>query len=212
MTPAFCMTSMFCGRVAPSATACTNDTRAFWYTSKLDFSRKWLLRMFLWSLPLPWVAIELGWFVAEYGRQPWAIDGVLPTFLATSTLTRTQLWITLIGFTVLYGGLAVIEVRLMLAAIRHGPYDPVGDPAGDRAECGPGQGVDAAGHGGQRVSAGHLRHHHAPPPAAPTHAPPPTQKPPPGTGAATEREGGHGGQLRGAAPGAAQVPPQRHTR
>ncbi len=33
------------------------------------------------GLPLPWVAIERGWFVAEYGRQPWVIEGVLPTFL-----------------------------------------------------------------------------------------------------------------------------------
>ena len=37
------------------------------------------------SLPLPWIAAELGWIVAEYGRQPWAIDGVLPTFLGVST-------------------------------------------------------------------------------------------------------------------------------
>ena len=90
---------------------------------------RWFWWLAVAALPLPWIAAELGWIVAEMGRQPWAIEGVLPTFLATSTLTRTQLWITLIGFTVLYGGLAVIEVRLMLAAIRHGPYDPVGDPA-----------------------------------------------------------------------------------
>jgi len=33
------------------------------------------------SLPLPWVAAELGWVIAEYGRQPWAIEGILPTRL-----------------------------------------------------------------------------------------------------------------------------------
>ena len=80
------------------------------------------------AIPLPWIAAELGWVVAEMGRQPWAIDGVLPTFLATSSLGRTELWITLVGFTALYGGLAVIEVRLMLAAIRHGPFDHRDDP------------------------------------------------------------------------------------
>ena len=53
------------------------------------------------------------------GRQPRAIDGVLSTFLATSSLTRAELWTTLVGFTALYAGLAVIEVRLMLAAIAH---------------------------------------------------------------------------------------------
>jgi len=46
---------------------------------------------------------------------------VLPTFLGASSLTVGQLWITIIGFTLLYGALAVIEVRLMLAAIRKGP-------------------------------------------------------------------------------------------
>ncbi|APW74070.1 hypothetical protein BWD40_01280, partial [Sphingopyxis granuli] len=45
--------------------------------------------------------------LAEIGRQPWAIDGVLPTFLAASSLTVAQLWTTIIGFTVIYGALAV---------------------------------------------------------------------------------------------------------
>jgi cytochrome d ubiquinol oxidase subunit I len=88
---------------------------------------RWFWRLAVFALPLPWLAAELGWVVAEMGRQPWAIDGVLPTFLATSSLTRAELWTTLVGFTALYGSLAVIEVRLMIAAIAHGPYDPV-DP------------------------------------------------------------------------------------
>lgn len=81
------------------------------------------------ALPLPWVAIELGWVVAELGRQPWAIEGVLPTFLATSSLSRAALWTTITGFTLIYGVLAVIEVRLILAAIRHGPEQPDDQPA-----------------------------------------------------------------------------------
>ena len=48
----------------------------------------------LWSLPLPWIAAELGWIVAEYGRQPWAIDGVLPTFLAVSSVSAAQVLFT----------------------------------------------------------------------------------------------------------------------
>ena len=59
--------------------------------------------------------------MAEFGRQPWIIDGVLPTFLATSQLGVWNLLITILGFTLVYGVLAVIEVRLMLAAIRKGP-------------------------------------------------------------------------------------------
>lgn len=72
-------------------------------------------------MPMPWIAIEVGWAVAEIGRQPWAVDGVLPTFLAASSLTVPQLWTTIIGFTLLYGILAVIEVKLMLATIAKGP-------------------------------------------------------------------------------------------
>jgi cytochrome d ubiquinol oxidase subunit I len=88
----------------------------------------WFLKLAVFAIPLPWLAAELGWVVAEMGRQPWAIDGVLPTFLATSSLSRTELWLTLVGFTALYGSLAVIEVRLMLAAIRSGPFDHVDAP------------------------------------------------------------------------------------
>ncbi|MCH7979283.1 MAG: cytochrome ubiquinol oxidase subunit I, partial [Acidobacteria bacterium] len=39
---------------------------------------RWFLWACLWTLPLPWIASEFGWFVAEYGRQPWIIEGILP--------------------------------------------------------------------------------------------------------------------------------------
>ena len=92
---------------------------------------RWFQRIALYAIPLPWLAAELGWVVAEMGRQPWAIEGVLPTFLATSTLSVAALWTTIIGFPLLYGVLAVIEVRLILATIRHGPVeeqDPQPEP------------------------------------------------------------------------------------
>jgi len=90
------------------------------------------MRSAIWIIPLPWIAIEFGWLLAEIGRQPWAIEGVLPTFLGASSLTVSQLWTTIIGFTLLYGSLAVIEVRLMLAAIRHGPIEDHDAPAADQ--------------------------------------------------------------------------------
>ena len=74
------------------------------------------------ALPLPWFAAEAGWVLAEIGRQPWAVDGVLPTFMGTSSLTIPQIWITIIGFTLIYGTLAVIELNLMVRAINKGPY------------------------------------------------------------------------------------------
>lgn len=80
-----------------------------------------LLKIALFSLPLPWVAIESGWLVAEYGRQPWAIEGVLPTFYAASGLSLLDLVISLTFFIVLYTTLAVIMVMLMVRTIKKGP-------------------------------------------------------------------------------------------
>ncbi|MBN8927251.1 MAG: cytochrome d terminal oxidase subunit 1 [Rhodospirillales bacterium 69-11] len=94
----------------------------FWRASirRLEAWRP-LLHVCLWSLPLPWIAAELGWYVAEGGRQPWTIDGVLPTFLSASTLTTAQAMISLAGFVLLYTTLAVVDVFLMVRTVRHGP-------------------------------------------------------------------------------------------
>jgi cytochrome d ubiquinol oxidase subunit I len=94
---------------------------AFYLASKRKLDNRLFLRIAMWSLPLPWVAAELGWIVAEYGRQPWAIDGVLPTFLGVSSTSAGQVMASLIGFVVLYSGLAIVDAMLMLRAIRHGP-------------------------------------------------------------------------------------------
>jgi cytochrome d ubiquinol oxidase subunit I len=92
----------------------------------------WFLRVALFSLPLPWVAAELGWIVAEYGRQPWAIDGVLPTFLGVSTRPAGNVIASLVGFVLFYSALAVVEGFLMVRMIRRGPeglgYWPVPPP------------------------------------------------------------------------------------
>ncbi len=84
---------------------------------------KWLLWLAVFSIPLPLVAIEMGWFVAEYGRQPWAIEGVLPVAVAVSNLGAGTVLFTLLGFIALYTVLLVVMLRLLLAAIRKGP-DP----------------------------------------------------------------------------------------
>ena len=97
---------------------------AFYYSCRNNFEHKTrFLKLALWTLPAPWIAIECGWFVAEYGRQPWAVDGVLPTFYAASGLALYEILLTLVGFTLLYTVLIVIEVKLMLKAIRKGPAD-----------------------------------------------------------------------------------------
>ncbi|MBV5266845.1 cytochrome ubiquinol oxidase subunit I [Pinisolibacter aquiterrae] len=94
----------------------------FWLnaTKRLEQNR-WLLWMAVVMLPAPWIACELGWFVAEFGRQPWAIGEVLPTFLATSSLTTGDLIFSLAGFLTFYTSLLVIEMFLMVKFARRGP-------------------------------------------------------------------------------------------
>ena len=95
---------------------------AFYFSARHRF--EWH-RGFLWlaflSLPLPWIAAELGWVVAEYGRQPWAIDGVLPTFLGASPVPLANVALSLCGFVVFYSALAAVDVYLMVRMIRRGP-------------------------------------------------------------------------------------------
>lgn len=81
----------------------------------------WLLRIALLALPLPWIASWAGWIVAEYGRQPWAIDEILPTFYGASPLPTSSVWISLLGFIFFYTFLAVVDFFLMLKYIRLGP-------------------------------------------------------------------------------------------
>ena len=82
---------------------------------------RWFLMLTLCSLPLPWISSELGWIVAECGRQPWTIDGVLPTFLSVSSVAASQVWVSLIGFVIFYTALLVVDVVLLLKYVRLGP-------------------------------------------------------------------------------------------
>jgi cytochrome bd ubiquinol oxidase subunit I len=116
---------------------------AFYFASRHRLrQQRWFLRVAFWSLPLPWIAAELGWIVAEYGRQPWAIDGVLPTFLGASPVPALEVWLSLTGFVVFYSALAVVDGYLLVRTIRRGPDGlgfwpphspaPVAAPAGAR--------------------------------------------------------------------------------
>lgn len=87
--------------------------------------RRWLLKLAVLTIPLPWVAIEMGWCLAEFGRQPWIIEGVLPTNVAHSELGAATLGTTIIGFALIYTVLLVIEMRLMFRQVKKGPaVDP----------------------------------------------------------------------------------------
>lgn len=91
---------------------------------RMQFPR-WSLYFGVAIIPTPWIAAELGWFVAEFGRQPWTVDGVLPTALSVSHLSVGDLLITLAGFVTFYSILFIIEMGLMLKYIRKGPFQDV---------------------------------------------------------------------------------------
>ncbi len=80
------------------------------------------LTLLVFSLPLPYIANQLGWLVAEVGRQPWIVYGVLKTADAVSkSVSATQVAISLAGFTLLYGALGIIDIYLLSKYARKGP-------------------------------------------------------------------------------------------
>ena len=99
-------------------------------SSQQKIHKRWFLWAALLSLPLPWIAAELGWVVAEVGRQPWVIEGILPTFLGVSSVTSQALWTSLGGFALLYTLLAIVELFLMVKYIRLGPPTLSSNPKG----------------------------------------------------------------------------------
>jgi cytochrome d ubiquinol oxidase subunit I len=95
---------------------------AFWASArKNESSKRWLLKWALFSLPLPWIATQTGWFVAEHGRQPWSIAEVLPVHLSASSLSSADVWGSLLALIGFYTVLLVIEMYLMIKFARLGP-------------------------------------------------------------------------------------------
>ncbi|MCG7487993.1 cytochrome ubiquinol oxidase subunit I [Vibrio sp. Of14-4] len=95
---------------------------AFVQTCRQKIEQKpWVLKAALLSIPLPWIAIEAGWFVAEFGRQPWAVGEILPVDVAASALTTGEIWTSLFAILGLYTVFLIAEVYLMLKFARKGP-------------------------------------------------------------------------------------------
>ena len=83
---------------------------------------KWFLKLMLFSIPLPHIAIQTGWMAAEIGRQPWAVYQVLRTADAASVVVPAwQVLFTLIMFVIIYTLTFVIFMKLILKTIRKGP-------------------------------------------------------------------------------------------
>lgn len=83
---------------------------------------RWFLSIMVFAIPAPYLAQQFGWLVAELGRQPWIVYGVLKTADAVSkSITVTQVALSLLGFTVLYGLLGAIDIFLLIKYAKKGP-------------------------------------------------------------------------------------------
>ncbi|MDD1782524.1 cytochrome ubiquinol oxidase subunit I [Enterovibrio sp. ZSDZ35] len=95
---------------------------AFYQTCRQKIDEKpWVLKLALFAIPLPWIASEAGWFVAEYGRQPWAVGEILPVHMAASNLPAYEIITSLVAIVALYTVFLIAEVYLMVKFARKGP-------------------------------------------------------------------------------------------
>lgn len=96
-----------------------------WLTRKRAAEEpKWFYPVALWAAPLPLIAMSIGWLFTEMGRQPWLVFSLMRTEEGVSPgVTAIEVLVSLVGFTLIYGVLAVVEFKLLLAAIRQGPVD-----------------------------------------------------------------------------------------
>ena len=92
----------------------------FAWKDKLE-GKKWLLWAALCCIPLAYLAGQCGWIVAEVGRQPWTIQGLLPVNVAISSLSAGAVKTTFFIFLGVFALFLIIEIRIMLGAIRKGP-------------------------------------------------------------------------------------------
>jgi cytochrome d ubiquinol oxidase subunit I len=100
-----------------------------WKKGKL-FEKKWLMVIFIWSVLLPQIGNQAGWFTAEMGRQPWVVYGLLRTSDALSrTVSANQIIFSLVLFTLVYATLFVLFIYLLNKKILHGPVaDTIKEP------------------------------------------------------------------------------------
>jgi len=83
--------------------------------------KRFILYTALWTIPLAYIASELGWVVAEVGRQPWVIQDILPTIAAVSQIKPASVQITFWLFFVIFTGLLIAEIKIMVSQIKKGP-------------------------------------------------------------------------------------------
>ncbi len=94
----------------------------FLYRDNLD-RRRWFLKLAIITIPLPYLASQAGWIVAEVGRQPWVIQDLMPTMAAVSHIDTSAVQVTFWLFAAVFTALAIAEVKIMTRQIKIGPKD-----------------------------------------------------------------------------------------
>lgn len=83
-----------------------------------------VLKALFWTLPVSYIANATGWYMAEAGRQPWLVVGLQTTYQGVSpNVTAAEIWTTMVGFTLVYAGIAAAAVYLAKKVIVKGVAD-----------------------------------------------------------------------------------------
>ncbi len=97
---------------------------ALWYHKRNTLTKnRWFLWVALLSIPLPYIAGELGWVVSEMGRQPWIIQNLMPVNIAVSNIAAASVKTTFWIFAALFTGLLIAEISIMIRQIKTGPKE-----------------------------------------------------------------------------------------
>lgn len=102
-----------------------------WFKRKDLASSPLLSKLLIWSIPLPYIAIMLGWMVAEVGRQPWIVYGLMRTSDAVSPVPASSVAISLAAFIVVYSILGLADIYLLIKYARKGPLPATTNDATD---------------------------------------------------------------------------------
>ncbi len=92
-----------------------------WFLRNRLVEAPWYLKIMLYAIPLPYIAIQAGWAVTEVGRQPWIVYGVMKTAQAASPVAASQVGITLAAFIAVYGIIALFYLYLLRRTVTNGP-------------------------------------------------------------------------------------------
>jgi cytochrome d ubiquinol oxidase subunit I len=86
-------------------------------------NKKWFYYSAIFMIPLAYLATQMGWVVAEVGRQPWIIQDVMPVSAAVSKLTTGSVQLTFVLFAITFTVLLIADVKILLTQIKKGPKE-----------------------------------------------------------------------------------------